>query len=147
MREMIRSALIAKPPSLLYHLVDDVASYPLFVPGCASAEVLSRSEDEVVARLTVRRGPLHTQFTTRNTLDAGRGIRMDLVDGPFRVLEGLWSFTPVGENGCRIELRLKFQFSNRLKGALFEPLFEDTVSALVRAFVTRAQQLEPQGAA
>ena len=141
MREMTRSSLVARPPAVLYQLVDDIGRYPEFVPGCAAAQVLERSEHEVVARLTVRRGPLHTHFTTRNRLDPGRSVQMELVEGPFKVLAGRWSFTPVASNGCRIEFKLRFQFSNALKSALFEPLFEDAQAELVRAFVARAQSL------
>jgi ribosome-associated toxin RatA of RatAB toxin-antitoxin module len=141
MREMTRSSLVARPPAVLYQLVDDIGRYPEFVPGCTAAQVLERSEHEVVARLTVRRGPLHTHFTTRNRLDPGRSVQMELVEGPFKVLAGRWSFTPVASNGCRIELQLRFQFSNVVKSVLFDALFEDTQSELVRAFVARAQSL------
>ena len=139
MREITRTALVARPPDEVYRLVEDVARYPEFVPGCTSAEVLSSAEREMVARLAVRRGPLRTHFTTRNHLDPGRGVHMELVDGPFKVLDGRWQFIPVGANGCRIEFRLRFQFSSTLKATLFEPLFEETVTELVRAFVRRAQ--------
>jgi ribosome-associated toxin RatA of RatAB toxin-antitoxin module len=141
MRQMIRSALVGRSAETLYRLVEDVERYPEFVPGCTSAQVLERGEREMLARLAVRRGPLRTQFTTRNRLDPGRAVRMDLVDGPFRVLEGQWSFTPIADQGCRIELSLRFQFSNALKSALFDPLFEETAASLVRAFVARAQAL------
>jgi ribosome-associated toxin RatA of RatAB toxin-antitoxin module len=66
---------------------------------------------------------------------------MHLVEGPFRVLEGRWNFVPIADMGCRIELWLRFQFSNVLKSALFDPLFEETAASLVRAFVARAQSL------
>lgn len=138
---MIRSALVARPPAMLYQLVEDVERYPQFVPGCTSAQVLERGEHDMVARLAVRRGPLRTAFTTRNRLDPGRGVSMQLVEGPFRTLEGQWSFTPIGDRGCRIELSLRFQFSNALKSALFDALFEETAASLVRAFVARAQSL------
>jgi len=126
---------------MLYQLVEDVERYPEFIPGCTSAQVLARGEHEMLARLAVRRGPLRTEFTTRNQLDPGRGVQMHLVEGPFRVLEGQWSFTPVASNGCRIQLSLRFQFSNALKSALFDALFEETAASLVRAFVARAQSL------
>lgn len=141
MREMTRSALVARSPYTLYRLVEDVERYPEFVPGCTSAEVLERGEGEMLARLAVRRGPLRTQFTTRNRLDPGRGVHMQLVEGPFRMLEGQWSFTPIADQGCRIELWLRFQFSNALKSALFDSLFEETAASLVRAFVARAQAM------
>jgi ribosome-associated toxin RatA of RatAB toxin-antitoxin module len=138
---MTRSALVARSPELVYQLVEDVERYPEFVPGCTEATILERGAQEMVARLAVRRGPLRTAFTTRNRLDPGRSIHMDLVEGPFRTLEGEWRFTPVASNGCRIELSLRFQFSNLLKSALFEPLFEETAASLVRAFVSRAQSM------
>jgi ribosome-associated toxin RatA of RatAB toxin-antitoxin module len=141
MREMTRTALVARSPELVYQVVEDVERYPEFVPGCTEAKVLERTATQMIARLAVRRGALRTQFTTRNRLEPGRSMHMDLVDGPFRVLEGNWSFTPVASNGCRIDLSLRFQFSNLLKSALFEPLFEETAASLVRAFVSRAQSM------
>jgi ribosome-associated toxin RatA of RatAB toxin-antitoxin module len=141
MRDVTRSALVARPPALLYRVVEEVERYPEFVPGCTVAQVLESQGNVVVARLAVRRGLLSTAFTTRNTMDPGRSIDMQLVDGPFSVLEGHWSFTPVAANGCRIEFKLRFEFSNALKSALFEPLFEETAASLLRAFVARAQSL------
>lgn len=138
---MSRTSLVARLPSVVYRVVDDIERYPEFVPGCTSAEVLDRTRQQVVARLAVRRGPLRTQFITRNTLDPDRSVQMQLVEGPFKVLEGSWQFSPVASNGCRIDFKLRFQFSNPLKSALFEPLFEAAQAELVRAFVARAQSL------
>jgi ribosome-associated toxin RatA of RatAB toxin-antitoxin module len=141
MRDVTRSALVARRPAVLYRLVEEVERYPEFVPGCTAAQVLERGDNEMIARLAVRRGLLRTGFTTRNVLDPGHSVHMHLVDGPFRVLEGHWSFMPVASNGCRIEFALRFEFSNALKSALFDPLFEETAGSLVRAFAVRAQQL------
>jgi ribosome-associated toxin RatA of RatAB toxin-antitoxin module len=140
-RDLTRSALVARPPQLLYRVVEEVERYPEFVPGCTLAQVLERDGNAVVARLAVSRGLLSTEFTTRNIMDPNRSIHMQLVEGPFRVLQGHWSFTPVASNGCRIEFALQFEFSNALKSALFEPLFEQTAASLLRAFVARAQSL------
>lgn len=136
---MTRTSLVARLPHVVYALVNDIERYPEFVPGCTSAKVLERAAGSVVARLAVRRGLLRTEFTTRNELDPDRSIRMQLVDGPFRTLEGSWTFSPVASNGCRIDFRLRFQFSGALKSALLEPLFEEAQAELVRAFVARAQ--------
>ena len=138
---MTRTSLVARTPKVVFQVVDDIARYPEFVPGCTAADVLERDGQQVVARLAVRRGPLHTQFTTRNRLDPERSVHMQLVEGPFKVLEGSWHFSPVADNGCRIDFRLRFQFSNTLKSVLFEPLFEEAQAELVRAFVARAQSL------
>jgi len=139
MREVKRSALIAESPAHMYRLVNDIERYPEFVPWCASARVDSRTDAEVVATLSIKRGPLRAEFTTRNLLETDRRVLMQFVSGPFRVLEGLWTFTALGELGCRVELEMRFEFANRVAGTLFEPLFEDTAASLVDAFVKRAR--------
>ena len=103
------------------------------------AVIESRSEREIVATLGVRRGPLHTEFTTRNTLDPGRSVVMEHLRGPFKALHGIWTLTPIGDAGTRIELTLRFAFANRLTAAVFEPMFEETAGSLVDAFVARAR--------
>jgi ribosome-associated toxin RatA of RatAB toxin-antitoxin module len=140
MREVKRSALIAEAPARMYALINDIERYPEFVPWCVAARVVERKDHEVVAALSIKRGPLKTEFTTRNLLEPDRRVLMQLVNGPFRVLEGLWSLTPLGDMGCRVELEMRFEFANRVAGALFEPLFEDTVGSLVDAFVQRARE-------
>jgi ribosome-associated toxin RatA of RatAB toxin-antitoxin module len=141
MREVKRSALVAESPARMYGLITDIERYPEFVPWCTAARVESRNESEVVATLTIKRGPLRAEFTTRNVLEADKRVLMQFVSGPFRVLEGLWTLTPLGEVGCRVELEMRFEFANRVAGALFEPLFEDTAASLVDAFVSRARHL------
>jgi ribosome-associated toxin RatA of RatAB toxin-antitoxin module len=124
----------------MYQIINDIERYPEFVPGCTAARVESRKEQEVVATLQIKKGPLNTEFTTRNLLEADKRVLMQLVSGPFRVLEGLWTLTPLGDLGCRVELEMRFEFANRVAGALFEPLFEGTAASLVDAFVKRARQ-------
>jgi len=139
MREVKRSALVGKPPAELFALINDIESYPQFLPWCTHAHVQSRSATELLATIGVRQGALHGEFTTRNTLNPGRSISMQLVSGPFRELHGEWLLTPLEANGCRVELTMRFAFKNPLTGLLFEPLFAETVASLVDAFVARAR--------
>jgi ribosome-associated toxin RatA of RatAB toxin-antitoxin module len=140
MREVKRSALIAESPARMYALINDIERYPDFVPGCTAARIESRKAGEVIATLAIRKGPLRAEFTTRNLLEPDKRVLMQFVSGPFRVLEGLWTLTPLGDLGCRVELEMRFEFANRVAGTLFEPLFEDTAASLVDAFVRRARE-------
>ena len=138
MREVKRSALVNQSSATLYALINDVESYPQFLPWCTHARVESRTPREILATIGVRQGALHGEFTTRNTLQADRSVQMRLVSGPFRVLEGQWLLTPV-EAGCRVELTMRFAFRHALTGLLFEAKFAETVGSLVDAFVARAR--------
>ncbi|MEO7773917.1 MAG: type II toxin-antitoxin system RatA family toxin [Steroidobacteraceae bacterium] len=147
MREVKRSALIAASPARLFGLINDVERYPEFLPWCTSSEVKQRDEGQIVATLGVRKGLLRMHFTTRNVLTADRSIRMELVDGPFRSLQGLWTLTPIaapGEEpgavaGCRVDLELRFEFAGAFGGAMLEPVFEAMATSLFDAFLARAR--------
>jgi ribosome-associated toxin RatA of RatAB toxin-antitoxin module len=149
MREVKRSALIAASPARLFALINDVERYPEFLPWCNSAEVKQRDATQIVATLGIRKGLLRTHFTTRNVLDTDRSIRMELVDGPFRALQGLWTLTPIlapaqetnqpQVAGCRVELDLRFEIAGSLASAMLEPAFEAMATSLFDAFVTRAR--------
>lgn len=143
MKEVRRSALVSFPASRVYGVIADVESYPRFLPWCTHARVEERRDDEVVATVGIRRGPLGGEFTTRNRLVQDRSISMQLVQGPFSALEGLWTVDPLGDAGCRVELLLRFEFANRLSGAVLGPVFEEVAASLVDAFVRRVREAAP----
>ena len=146
MRQISRHALVPFTPAQMFALVEDVATYPQFLPWCRSAQVIERSPQEVIARLQVHKGPLHTHFTTRNRLEPPTLIALNLVEGPFRTLEGEWRFSPIADQGTRVSLTLKFAFANPVNAWLLEPVFEHTCNSLVDAFVARARALYRQTA-
>ena len=139
MREVKRSALTTRAPAEVFALITDIESYPQFLPWCTRAQVESRTESEMVATLGVRQGALQGEFTTRNTLEPPHRIRMQLLSGPFRRLEGEWLLTPVEGGGCRVELSMRFAFRNPLTALVLEPKFAATIGSLIDAFVARAR--------
>ena len=66
-------------------------------------------------------------------------IEMRLVDGPFKNLEGFWQFQALSEKRCKISLDLEFEFSSKLLGMMFGPLFHQVASTLVDSFSKRAK--------
>jgi ribosome-associated toxin RatA of RatAB toxin-antitoxin module len=148
MRNVKRSALVAIAPEQMFELINEVERYPEFVSGCTGAEVLSRSPQEIVAKLAIGRGPVTTSFTTRNRLEPSQRITMELVEGPFSELTGVWTLTPVRAPdgpvmGCRVELDLSFRISGAIANLTLGPLIERTAGSLVDAFVQRARERSP----
>jgi len=141
MREIHRSALVPYTTTEMFELVNDVEAYPEFLPWCKAASVSELGEQDREASLEFSRAGLHRRFTTRNHLDPAHRIRMELVNGPFRVLEGSWRFQPLGEAGSKVILDLRFEFASRLLEAVFAPVFAEVMNSLVDAFVTRAREL------
>jgi len=64
-----------------------------------------------------------------------------LVDGPFRRLDGVWSFKSLDEHACKVEFSLHYEFSSRLFEKIIGPVFSHIVGTFVDAFVKRARQV------
>ncbi len=141
MPTIARSALVSHSASQMYALVNDVASYPQFLPWCDTARVIEQSDHHQVASLTIDRRMKGISFTTRNALSENKSIGMALVDGPFRQLRGVWHFKAIGEASCKVELSMEFEFKSRVFGALMGPAFTKICDTMVAAFVKRADQI------
>ena len=136
-----RSALLPYPAQALYDLVNDVARYPEFLPWCSSTKVRESTDVLMVASLEVAKAGLSQHLVTRNTLTPGQQIEMNLEEGPFTQLHGLWVFKPLGEKACKISLDLSFDYAGPIVRATLGPLFNQAANTLVDAFCQRAKQL------
>jgi len=125
----------------MYALVNDVASYPQFLPWCRSATVHVETEALMEASLELVKGNMSKVFTTRNTLSPGRSIEIGLLNGPFRHLEGVWRFDVIDEAASEVVLDMSFEFDSLMGGFLFGPMFEDIATSLVGSFSQRARDL------
>ncbi|UPT57189.1 type II toxin-antitoxin system RatA family toxin [Dickeya zeae] len=141
MPKISRSALVPFSAEQMYKLVNDVSSYPAFLPGCTGSRVLSSSESEMTAAVDVSKAGISKTFTTRNTLIDNQCILMQLVDGPFRQLSGDWRFTPLSDDACKVELNLDFEFKNALIELAFGKIFKELANSMVQAFTLRAKEV------
>ena len=136
-----RSALVMHSAQSMYDLVNDVASYPQFMDGCQASEVLEQSESQMVARLDLKKGGVKTSFMTRNRLQAPSVIEMNLEEGPFKNLKGVWSFKPLTPEACKVSLDLEFEFNNMAVGLAASKLFSTMANQLVDSLCRRADQI------
>lgn len=137
-----RSALVGFSARQMYELVRDVPAYPGFLSWCSNAAVEEESNDsQQVASLEISLAGLKQRFTTRNSLSPPSRIDIELVSGPFRQLEGRWTFEPVGESGCCVTLTLTFAVASRLLSGALEKGFARVADRLVDDFCRRAEQV------
>jgi ribosome-associated toxin RatA of RatAB toxin-antitoxin module len=136
--EIRRSALVKYSPAQMFDLVNEVEAYPKRFPWCAGAEILERGNDVLVARLDLKFAGFRQSFTTRNTVDPPRRLQMNLVDGPFRSLDGVWDFTALGEAGSKIAFALDFEYSGRLGGSALKLGFQGLANRMVDDFCREA---------
>jgi len=135
-----RSALVGYSAQAMYALADDIESYPQFLPWCDGAEYAARRPGRTVATLHINFHGLKNQFTTENVHQPGKRIDMRLVSGPFRSLEGSWSFADLGNDASKIEFSLRYEFASPLLEAAVGPVFRRITETFVDAFVRRADE-------
>jgi ribosome-associated toxin RatA of RatAB toxin-antitoxin module len=139
-REIKRTALVTFSPAQMFDLVVDVERYPEFLPWVAGAHVHEKSGRDLQASLTMERAGIRQSFTTRNVMQRPEWMSLQLVEGPFKRLDGLWTFTPIGGTaGTKIVLEMTFEFANPVASMLFGRAFEQSVGELIDAFVARAR--------
>lgn len=140
MKRIARSAIVEHRAEEMFALVDDIESYPRFLPWCVAARVESRMEDTVRATLTIGLRGLRTSFTTHNDNRPGEAIDMRLVQGPFRRFAAAWRFNRLSEEACRIELSVEYELSGPL-ARMLSPLFDRIADTMVDAFTRRAYEV------
>lgn len=141
MPEVNRSVLVGHSPEEMFALVDRVEEYPGFLPWCGGVTLLHRDANVTRAEIRINYHGIRQKFTTENTKQEPVEMRIQLVEGPFRKLEGTWRFTGLAGRGCKVELSLSYEYSNRILEKLIGPVFNHIASTLVEAFVKRAGQV------
>ena len=133
-----RSAIVPYSQQQMYDLVNDVQSYPQFLPWCKRTEILDSSDLTLTAKIGIEKGPLRNSFVTRNSLQAPSRIEMDLVSGPFNNMHGHWDFQMLSQSGCQVSLNLDFEMSNPLLTVTLGAVFNKIGNTMVDAFCQRA---------
>ncbi len=141
MAQVEKTVLIEQSAQRMFELVDRCEDYPAFLPWCSKTEVKFRDVDKTVATLHINYHSVKSCFTTENDKEQPRLMKIRLVDGPFRKLEGSWLFKELAENACKIEFRLHYEFSSKLFEKVIGPVFSHIANTFVDAFVRRATQV------
>jgi len=140
MKRIARSAIVEHSAEQMFALVDDIESYPRFLPWCRAARVDERTEERVQATLSVGMRGLKQTFSTRNELRPPEAMEMRLLKGPFRHFAAAWRFRPLSAQACSVEFSLEYEMAGPL-ARMLEPLFDHIADTMVDAFTRRADEL------
>ena len=141
MTEISKTTVVPYTPEEMYVLVNDIESYPAFLPWCSAAKILTQQEESLTATLSLALGKIKQSFTTENTMQDGSRIEIQLIEGPFKHLSGYWKFNPEDEQSCHIQLHMDFEFKNKIIKHTLGKAFYKVMDSLVESFAQRAQQV------
>ena len=136
-----KSVLVGYSAEQMFALVNAAEDYPKFLPWCGGVQIHERSEDKLQATLHINFHGVHQSFTTENTNSAPTLMKMKLISGPFKQLDGTWVFKPLRANACKIEFELHYEFSSTILYHLIGPMFSKIANSFVDAFCSRAESV------
>ncbi len=139
MFEVNKSLLIAYSAEQMFTLVNDVASYPEFLPWCVKTQIDQCNADQTVATLFIGYHGIEVSFSTANETIFPTKIILCHKSGPFQHLEGVWDFLPLAETACKVRFHIRFSFSNFLVEAALKKIFSHITETIVDAFMKRAE--------
>ena len=139
MTRIEKTALVKFSAQQMFDLVNDIESYPQFLPWCSQSRIIKREGNIVEAELSNSKGGFQKAFSTRNELDMGKQMTVSLIDGPFSHLAGVWQFQPLREDASKILLNLDFELSGKLASLAFGAVFNQICNTMVSSFTQRAK--------
>lgn len=134
-----KSVFLGYSAQQMFDLVANIEDYPKFLPWCSGVEIRERRDNVVVASIGINYHGVKQSFTTSNENTAPTTIKMKLVDGPFKCLDGVWTFKALRDDACKIELDMRYEFSGTLLDKLVGPVFGMIANSMVDSFCKRAE--------
>lgn len=134
-----KSVFLGYSAEQMFALVENIEDYPKFLPWCGGVDIGEQGVDTVVATLAIHYHGVRQRFTTLNRSSPSTAIEMKLVDGPFKSLNGVWTFKALRPDACKIDLDLNYEFSNILLEKIIGPVFGMIANSFVDSFCKRAE--------
>ena len=135
-----KSAFVFHSREKMFNLVDQVEDYPNFLPWCGKAEVIVRTKKITEAKILINYHSIKQSFTTRNVKVFPSKMDINLIEGPFKILKGKWSFIEIEKNTCKIEFELQYKFSSYILDKLISPVFNLIANTFIDNFVAKANK-------
>ena len=128
--------------SLIFDLINNVDRYSSFLPWCSNSSILSNSSSEMTAEIEIAGKPITWKFKTKNNYKINEIIKIKLVDGPFKNLEGYWKFNSIDDHNTSVSLYLEYEFNSKIIELSLKPIFATIMSSILDSFISEAFRIK-----
>lgn len=122
----------------IFNLINDIESYPNYLPWCTKTEVTEKSTNLIIGRIFISKSLINWNFSTKNTIKTNESISLELIDGPFESLTGKWLFYPINDFNTRVSLSINYKFKSSIIELSIEPIFSSIMNSILKSFVQEA---------
>ena len=122
----------------IFNLINDIKSYPNYLPWCTRSEVKEESADIIIGKIFISKSFINWNFSTKNTIKKNESILLELVDGPFESLTGKWAFSSINQFNTKVSLDIDYKFKSSIIELSIEPIFSSIMNSILKSFVQEA---------
>ena len=143
MHSFHKQKLLPNLPSQIFDLILDVESYPKFVPWCESTEIVSKNDQEIIARMKINYKGLSEIYSSQiitKKKEENYIIEVKAIDGPFKFLNNYWTVSSEND-GCKVEFQIDLEFKSFLLDKMMGLFFINAAEKMIEAFEGRALEL------
>jgi len=143
MHKIHKEKLLPNSPTQVFDLILDVESYPEFVPWCESTTIISKTDQEIIAKMKVNYKGFTESYTSRvttNKTDKNLLVEVKAIDGPFKFLYNYWTITEENE-GCKVDFQIDLEFKSFVLDKMMGLFFTNAADKMIEAFERRAKEL------
>ena len=139
--------LLPYDAKLVRDIILDIEKYPEFLPWCSDAQLLSKTQKELIAQLTISykffRETYKSLVITTETPEEFT-INVEAISGPFKKLKNFWSIKKIN-NQCEVKFSIDFEFKSVILDAVIGTFFSMATNKMIKAFETRAYHISKTG--
>lgn len=140
MQRLSKAVTLHYSPEAMYNLVADIPNYKNFLPHCQASFMRAKSSTIVEGTLQVGYGGLHYTLVTLNQMVPHKQINIKFIEGPFKTLNGRWSFNSLPSGGCEVVLQMEYEFKNFFLALMLDRIMAPTVNLVMNSFISRARE-------
>ena len=139
MRQVKKNAYVNFSAEQMFFLVDDIKSYPEFLPWCTKTIIHERTESSVRATIKLSKSGVSSKFTTCNTMISSQKIDLLLEEGPFSYFKGTWLFESVSDEETKLRFQMSYTINNPITDLLFSKNIDVVSQRIIEAFKNKIE--------
>ena len=125
----------------LFNTLNDINKYPYFFEGCSSGKKTNISKNTYDGILNIKFMDNIIELKTKNKVLDNKLIYFDLVDGPFRRLNGSWSLTEINENVTSVKFNIDYELKNFFIDKASKLISKTIIENLVHDFKLKVEKI------
>lgn len=139
MAEIHKTLVVPYSSEEMFNLVNDVESYPNYLPWCSQVQILEKNANSMQVLLKMNFYGISFYFETYNTFKYSSSIDIKLISGPFKKLDGFWSFSDNLQGGTLVQFKLNYQFKSGFFYLAIQPFFDHIAKTFIDFFIKQAE--------